>query len=767
MKTKYWVFSLLIFLPLAILLWKGDIFSEKEAFYLAVSGPMSGKSKANGEAMLEGIQLYLDKVNQQGGIDGKPVKLLIFDDKNKSALAKKNALEIVNSKALAVIGHYTSSASLAAAPIYQEYGIPAITGTATADLITLDNDWYFRITFNNSDQGAFIANYVHKVLEYETANVIFDEDAYGATLAAKFVQTAKMIGLEVKHQWSFNTEEENSFKKAIKQINASLNSSTTTPILFVATHSSEGVKIVTKFKHGSKKIPIIGADAFSSSNFTKTLSLKPQERVRPGYFSDGIFTTSPFLIDIANERAQNFRHEFLKSYQKEPMMTSAMYYDAAMVAVDAIEKMQRQGTIENLKDKRQQMKNNLWQLSRLENAIEGVTGYLYFDKNGDAIQTIPMGIYKNGRAIVAFTQYQPLYNLRNIDNLLQEVLNNQIVRVNGKFMHKAQVVYTGLDFNEISGFDIKNFTFTADFYLWFRFQENFDDKNVEFVNIFDPKTKMDEPILERTSRLDKGVTTRVYRLKTQFKGDFGFKDYPLDQQLLTIKLRHKQLTREKLIYVVDALGMNNVAEKLGVLPATNNRLQQQKIFQQQKKVFYVHGWQINKLSFFQDTQRTDSSLGIPELFNSQQRIEYSQFNATIQIKRYLASFIIKNLLPTIFLIILGYLAFFIPISAFTTKLALGTNMIVATSLFHLKFSSELPTDEYLVLIEYFFYMVYLLAIFIVALAVIAYVKKEKEDIDDNHILMRRFNLFGRIFYPLFILFFVGVIGYENFHLIKG
>ncbi|MDM8561282.1 ABC transporter substrate-binding protein [Candidatus Parabeggiatoa sp. HSG14] len=766
MKTKYWVFSLLIFLllVLSILLWKSDdIFSKKEALYLAVSGPMSGKSKANGEAMLEGIQLYLDNINQQGGIDGIPVKLLIFDDKNQPALAKKNALEIVkNSKALAVIGHYTSSASLAAAPIYQEYGIPAITGTATADKITLGNDWYFRITFNNSDQGAFVANYVRKVLNYETANVIFDEDAYGATLAAKFVQTAKMIGLEVKHQWSFDTKEKNSLKKAIKQMKAS-----EPAILFVATHSSEGVEIVTRLKHGGGGVPIIGADAFSSSNFTRTLSRTPQERVRPGYYSDGIFTTSPFLIDIANERAQDFRHEFLKSYQKEPMMTSAMYYDATMVAIDAIEKMQRQGNVENLKDKRKQMRNNLWQLSRLENAIEGATGYLYFDENGNAIQTIPMGIYKNGRAVVAFVQFQPLHNLRNIENLLQEVLDNHIVRVNGKFMYKARVVYTGLDFNEISNFDINNFTFTADFYLWFRFQRDFndkngdfDDKNVEFVNIFDPKTEIGEPILERNSRLDKGVTTRVYRLKTEFKGDFDFKDYPLDQHLLAIKLRHKQLTREKLIYVVDALGMN-VEEKLGILPTANNRNQHH------KKVFYVNGWQINKLSFFQNTQRTDSSLGIPELFNSQQRIEYSQFNATITIKRYLASFILKNLLPTIFLIILGYLAFFIPISAFTTKLALGTNMIVATSLFHLKLSSELPSNAYLVLIERFFYMVYLLAIFIVAIAVIAYVKKEKEGMEDDHILMRRYNLFGRLFYPLFILLVVGVNGYENYHLLKG
>ncbi|OAD22699.1 Extracellular ligand-binding receptor [Candidatus Thiomargarita nelsonii] len=66
---------------------------------------MSGKSEANGKAMVQGIQLYLDQINQQGGIHGRPVELLIFDDQNQPELAKEVALKITKeSQALAVIG---------------------------------------------------------------------------------------------------------------------------------------------------------------------------------------------------------------------------------------------------------------------------------------------------------------------------------------------------------------------------------------------------------------------------------------------------------------------------------------------------------------------------------------------------------------------------------------------------------------------------------------------------------------------------------------
>ncbi|RKZ91740.1 MAG: hypothetical protein DRR19_06345 [Candidatus Parabeggiatoa sp. nov. 1] len=68
------------------------------------------------------IQLYLDKINQQGGIHGRPVELLIFDEQNQPALAREVALKIIKpNQALAVIGHYMSSTSIAAAPNFYKF----------------------------------------------------------------------------------------------------------------------------------------------------------------------------------------------------------------------------------------------------------------------------------------------------------------------------------------------------------------------------------------------------------------------------------------------------------------------------------------------------------------------------------------------------------------------------------------------------------------------------------------------------------------------
>ncbi|RKZ38753.1 MAG: hypothetical protein DRR16_17460 [Candidatus Parabeggiatoa sp. nov. 3] len=723
-----------------------SLFSDDKPLYIAVSGPMSGKGEANGQAMVNGIQLYLDEINLQGGIGGRPIKLLIFDDQNQTELAQKVAVKIANhSEALAVIGHYNSSTSIAAAPLYQHYGIPAISGTATADELTRDNDWYFRTIFNNGEQGALLANYVYKVLKYEEANILFDADAYGSTLASTFYENAKMIGLEVKHQWHFDSSDtfKDSLKNLIKTLTASPSEKT---MLFLATHSTEAAETLVALKSLEDiEVEIVGADALSSTNFMKKLQRHQQEQIQPGYYSDGVYTTAPLLFDLASKLTEEFRLAFLKKYHEEPSVTSAMYYDTAIVLVDAIRKMLKQGEMAPLKAQRQQIQEGLWQLSKVENAIEGVTGSLYFDEKGDMNKPIPIAIYQKGRMVAAMRQYQPLQSTQNIDNLLQEVLAHRIVEINGKFMNLAKLVYAGIDFTDISELNTKNSTFTADFYIWFRFKGEFDDSNIEFVNLFKPKKNLlGEPISVWQSSVDPQIMTRTYRVRDQFKVDLDFRQYPLDQQILPLYFRHNKLTRNKLIYVIDMQGMG--LDKLDKQNTIAN------------KFFSIGGWHVNQLSFFQDIQTNDSTWGITDFFDAQQRIEYSQFNASTMISRQVLNFILKTLLPVVFLVILGYVAFFI--NVFGSKLGIGTNLILASSLFHLKLASELPNINYIVLIEYFFYLVYLLSVFIIIIAIFTHLYEEDES-DKGKKFISRLNLAGKILYPLILIGFVGMIVYQN------
>ncbi|RLC17948.1 MAG: hypothetical protein DRI57_09105, partial [Deltaproteobacteria bacterium] len=65
-----------------ILLFFSISFSDKDTIHIALMGPMSGTDKISGEDGVKGILMCLDEINKEGGIRGRKIKLLTYDDKN-------------------------------------------------------------------------------------------------------------------------------------------------------------------------------------------------------------------------------------------------------------------------------------------------------------------------------------------------------------------------------------------------------------------------------------------------------------------------------------------------------------------------------------------------------------------------------------------------------------------------------------------------------------------------------------------------------------
>jgi len=777
------VFVLLLVISLVIsvvYLWQR--FSA-ETLYLAVAGPMTddkGKDNPNGKAMQQGVQLAIDEINRNGGIHGKQVELLPpFDDRNNPELAKKIAQDVVKSKALAVIGHYTSDASLAAAEIYnKENSILAISGSATTNKLTLKNDWYFRVIFNDSDQGALLAYYVHKILGYDKASILFDGDAYGSGLKDSFIQTASMINLKIQNQWTFKQEKPNSFQNALEQVVKTLKEEKEKAgILFLATHSEQAAETIKALRQkGGYRVPIIGADALSSHAFSEKIREDEREKNQPGYYTDGIYMTTPFLFDLAGKRALDFKEAFKSKYpEPEKISTTAiMYYDAAQVILHALKKIPQEKTVT-----REQLKESLWEISNNNNAVAGVSGSIHFDKNGDVDKSIPIGIFHKGEPIAAWDQYRQKNwisgSQQTVENILSVVFEGKLIKANDKFRSKADVVYVGVEFNEISQLDTKKATYMVDFYLWFRFksdsQFNADkhldqikciktvktesykfegevDKSkklecevdkIEFINIMTVKDgKLGKPtmIYKNSSPIIGDTLTKTYRVKAQFKSEFDFRHYPVDRQVLSIQLVHQEKTRDTLIYAVDTRGMpiDTLAEKVN-----------------KNHAFSVNGWQVDKISFYENVQETDSTFGNPDFFYLQHQHKHSRLNIEIKIKRHVASFFWKNLFPNMLLILLGYGIFFI--NSFGTQVALGVNLILPTSILHIRLTSELPTLAYFTLLEYTFYLIYFLAVFSLIMVIFMHIYDDENDnkTEANQKRVHILRLAGRIGYPVLVL----------------
>ena len=624
---------------------------ELDPVYIAVAGPLS---KLFGKSLLQGVELYFEKINKQGGINGRKIFIDKYDDENDPKKAKEIAKKIYDQKrALAVIGHWYSSCSISAGEIYKKYKIPAITPGSTNVRVTRFNKWYFRTVFNDNLQARFLENYAKKVLKYNSVNIIYDEDDYGSILKTVYEAKARNVGININFIKGFNAKKteidkdlENIVKNLQNKIKENYEKNNEEGLIFLATHANEGVKLVKLIKDFKIKNPIMGPDSFASRTFLNGFDSFPKEKENPGFYTDGILTATHLIFDTANEKAQELKEAYQKKYKEDPDWIVAYSYDTAMVIAEAIKNLDFQKKRYTIEEDRFNLRATISKINSIEKAVKGCTGLNYFNKRtGDAAgKPVSIGIYKNKNLISALTQLQAVENIETIQNIDKAKKQEQIFDIDGKYMYRTDVVYTGVELNEISDFDQTKLICNLDFYVWFRYQmaTHFDPTNIEFLNNVDPVEKVSKYPEKIAKDKDLKVLVKqessyltpdmimyyLYRVKGRFRVVYSSEEAVFDQYNFGISFKHKDLTRNNLIYVIDFLGMG--------------RTREDKQYLNPGIIKSLAGWSVDNSRFFQNVIEK-SSPGSPEYIESNTKSKFSRFNYIVTIKK--NEFSLRGLLP--------------------------------------------------------------------------------------------------------------------------
>lgn len=719
--------------------WQWGLFAPpEETLYLALAGPLSGPNQANGLEMRRAVQLYLDEVNAQGGITGRMVRLRLYDDQDDPKVAATQAQALAaDNQALLVLGHHTSQAAEAGGAIYKAQGIPAISGTATADTLTRTNPWFFRTIFDNSTQAAFLAHYVYRVLDYQAASIVYADDSYGQTLAAAFQRNFAALGGELTDRWSFASTKER--ERLVQQVSQELLQPPNRQpgILFLAMGAEDAREFVINLRRQQINYPIIGPEQLSTAAFAQSFSVHPEAPRKPGALTDRIYTAIPINFDIANAATKEFRDRFYAAYGVDPTWQAVTYYEAAQLAVYALEQAKVTNTVQTRSADRALIREQLLQLNTPERALKGLKGALYFDHQRSAAHTVYFSTLVQQKLIAAPIQLQPVSNLYR-SNLQADLALGRMFSIEDQYVEKAIIAYTGMKLVEVSNLQLTDSTFVADFYLWFRSVGEVDVQMVEFMNAVDPIT-LGEPVEDA---LIDDLHYQLYRVKGKFQGQFTFYDYPFDQQSLHINLRHAQLTHDQLIYAVDVVGMRYAPERI------SQDILDEGVFDA------IPNWQPQQIAFYHDTVSSQTTLGNPRYFASNFDIEFSRFNAAMLIQRNALSFILKNMLPVFFILLLSYVGFFLPAEQYATSLSFCVNALLSNSFFLLSLSNSLPAIGYTVAIEYAFYFVFMLALYGIILFILIMFAHKRED----QARTQRLIWWGRVSYPLLLFIFIVSFG---------
>jgi len=169
--------------------------SDRTSLKIAVSVP-SGSNPNIAQEILRGVAQAQDEINARGGINGAGLQVEIVNDNNRPEVAKEVAAALGNDqKILAVIGHNDSTASLAAAPIYQEKKLVMITPTSSTNNLSGFGSYIFRTVLNSGSTTAPLAEYIVKQVGKTNIAFCYDSQAAGkASFKDEFIASLSASG---------------------------------------------------------------------------------------------------------------------------------------------------------------------------------------------------------------------------------------------------------------------------------------------------------------------------------------------------------------------------------------------------------------------------------------------------------------------------------------------------------------------------------------------------------------------------------------------
>jgi len=524
---------------------------EDELYRIAVVAPISGDKAEIGRSIREGIELFVKSTNDGGGIGETNVAIDVYDDQDDPRVAKEMAEKIAADKRVrAVIGHWSSLAAEEAGKIYKQNGIPLIVPATTHPRVAAENDWLFTSIYNDREQATFMANYARNVLGHKLVSVIVDSRSFSESMAAGFAKTLLRFGTKVRYTWTYRSGGSigiNQMQDVVKELKSKKDAGA----IFLAVNGLDGARLVKMMRDARVRNQIIAPSSLGTRAFTDQIAKLPGRYEDTGKYTDQIMIAAPLLFDTANETAQNFKNNYAEAYGHAPDWVAAYAYDSAQLLVTAIrDGTQDEETVSNVTASRQFIRDFLAGLSTPEDAVVGITGATYFNENGEAKKPVFVGVYNGVDIISALTQLQPI-KAEGARNYIEELKQGRVLYVNDRFMYKTNVVYTGLQMNEISELDRAKNEYLLDFVIWFRYSGKFDPQDLEFVNAVEA-ISLDTPEDEKQFE---DMTYRLYRVKGKFRFNFSESRRPYGHYLAGIGFNHRLLNKNNLQYVVDVLGI--------------------------------------------------------------------------------------------------------------------------------------------------------------------------------------------------------------------
>ncbi len=293
-----------------------------ETIKIGIFSPTTGFAASDGASALQAAQLAVQMINDNGDVLGKPLELIHYDDAAKPDQAASLARKLIEQdKVVAGISGSYSGATRAAAPIFQEAGVPMIAAYAIHPEITTTGDKIFRVGTLASVEGRVGAELIGNTLGAKTVAILTIDNDFGASLTEGFKEHAQDLGLEIVMEEKYPLGE-TEFRPIIgKLIEAAPDA------VYATGYYNEAANLVSQAADEGLEAQIVGQEGYDSPKFIELA----------GPASEGVIITTDLNRDSEREMTQKFLKAYKETYGEDADMVGASAFDAVQVLAYAIE----------------------------------------------------------------------------------------------------------------------------------------------------------------------------------------------------------------------------------------------------------------------------------------------------------------------------------------------------------------------------------------------------------------------------------------------
>lgn len=368
MGFRVWRAGALVLVALVVLAGCG----EKEPLRLGFLGGTSGRVADLGISGRNGAQLAIELANQNGGINGRQVELIVRDDEQNPEVARQRFRELVAAGVTAVVGPMTSGVAVAILPLVEENKLLTVSPTATANELGGRDDHFFRVIDATRSYASLSARYQYEVLGLRSVAVAYDQrnKAYSESWSGDFRHSFEQLGGKVLSYQAFDSGDESGLATVAEQALRARPDG----VVMVA-NSVDAALLAQHLRRRSPKIRLATSEWAATERFIE-LAGSAAEGVVLAQFFDRSSVLPSYL---------EFHRKYLERFGEAPGFGSVTSFDATRLLLESLSRHPRQSPREAVLAIRK---------------FSGVQSPIEIDTNGDTRRNVFVTVVRDGKFVV-------------------------------------------------------------------------------------------------------------------------------------------------------------------------------------------------------------------------------------------------------------------------------------------------------------------------------------------------------------------------------